>query len=132
MNNFPPSLDPQIYTLSAVVIGLALINNFTANEQNAIGNWFLTIGQTMANNAAWQQVLEERIKGGTLNINSDQAKNGGSPYMKNKPLHPNPTSNSDSSKSDSKGFENEEDYFASLDETLKIMKDEIEKLKKGE
>lgn len=129
MKNFPPSLDPRLYTLSAVVIGLALIDNFTANEQNAIGNWFITIGQTLENNSAWQAVLEERIKGGTININSEEAKNGGSPYMKNKPLHPHPTRNSNSSQSNSKEYENEEDYFASLDDTLKIMKEEIEKLK---
>lgn len=131
MKNFPPSLDPTVYTLSAVFIGLALIDNFTANEQNAIGNWFITIGQTLENNSAWQQVLEERIAGKSININSEQSKSGGSPYMKTKPLYPKPTVNSDSSQSDSANYENEEDYFASLDRTIKIMKEEIEKLKEG-
>lgn len=132
MKNFPPSLDPEIYTLSAVLIGLALIDNFTANEQNAIGNWFITIGQTLENNSAWQAVLEERIAGKTININSEQAKKGGSPYMHTQPLYPNPTTNSQNSKSDSANFEHEEDYFASLDNTIKIMQEEIEKLKNEE
>lgn len=131
MKNFPPSYDPKIYTISAVLIGLALIDNFTANEQNAIANWFITIGQTLENNAAWQQVIEERVVGNTVNINSVQAKNGGSPYVKNKPLYPRPPHNSSNSKSKSQNFENEEDYFASLDEAIEIIQKEINKLKDG-
>ena len=45
MNKFPPDLDPQIYNISAILIGLSLVGNFSAAEQNAIGNWFMTIGQ---------------------------------------------------------------------------------------
>ena len=80
MNNFPPNLDPQIYNLSAILVGLSLVGNFSAAEQNAIGNWFMTIGQVLENNAAWQAMIENRINGG-ININSQQAKCGGSPFF---------------------------------------------------
>ena len=83
MNNFPPNLDPKLYNISSILIGLALIQNFTASEQNAIGNWFMTIGQILENNAAWQQVIEQRITGNTLNINSKKYKDTGNPYMDN-------------------------------------------------
>ena len=70
MHNFPPNIDPKISTLSAVVIGFALIDHFTASEQNALGNWFITIGQILENNSAFQQLIEGRIQGNSININS--------------------------------------------------------------
>lgn len=84
----PQSLiyNPRIYTLSSLIIGYLLIDDLTANEQNALGNWLMTIGQILEANAAVQQVIEERFKGNTYNINSEQFKNGGSPFMNNDPL----------------------------------------------
>ena len=80
MNNFLPNFDPKIYNISSVIIGFALIGNFSAAEQNAIGNWFITVGQILENNSAWQQVIESRIQGG-ININSKEAKQGGDPFF---------------------------------------------------
>lgn len=80
MKNFPPNLDPKIYNISAVIIGFALIDDFTAAEQNAIGNWFITIGQILENNSAWQQVIESRIMGNSININSKKYRETGNPY----------------------------------------------------
>lgn len=119
MGRFPPNYDPRIYTLSAVIIGLALIDNFTASEQNAIGNWFITVGQTLENNSAWQQVIEERVVGNTVNINSQEAKSGGSPYMHNPPLYPDDSSDNDDA-----------DRLATLEKTIQIMQKEIDALKK--
>lgn len=82
MNYFPPNIDPKIYNLSAVIIGFALISNFSAAEQNAIGNWFITIGQILENNSAWQQLIEQRMGNGYLNINSKQYKETGNPHIK--------------------------------------------------
>ena len=91
MKDFPPNLDPKLYNISAVLIGFALIDNFTAAEQNAIGNWFITIGQILENNSAWQQVIESRISGNTININSENFKKTGNPYMNNKSWVESPT-----------------------------------------
>jgi hypothetical protein len=85
MNKFPPDLDPQIYNISAILIGLSLVGNFSAAEQNAIGNWFITIGQVLENNSAWQGVIENRIQGG-ININSKNAKCGGDPTFEGMPF----------------------------------------------
>ena len=83
MNERPLYLNPKVYTLSALVIGYALLGDYTANEQNAIGNWLMTISQILECNSAIQQAIEEKYKGYTFNINSKQFKNGGSPYMNN-------------------------------------------------
>lgn len=48
---------PRLYTLSAIVLGYAMIGDYTANEQNAIGNWFMLIGQILETNSAMVQVL---------------------------------------------------------------------------
>lgn len=86
MNNRPLYLNPKAYTLSALIIGYALLGDYTANEQNAIGNWLMTISQILECNSAIQQAIEEKYKGYTFNINSRQFKNGGSPYMNNPPI----------------------------------------------
>ena len=37
-----PDVSPKTFTLSAVIIGYLLIDDTTANEQNALGNWLIT------------------------------------------------------------------------------------------
>ena len=86
MKDRPLYLNPKAYTLSALIIGYALLGDYTANEQNAIGNWLMTISQILECNSAIQQAIEEKYKGYTFNINSRQFKNGGSPYMNNPPI----------------------------------------------
>lgn len=41
---FPPNIDPQIYALSAAIVGAALAPELTANEANTIGNWIVLVG----------------------------------------------------------------------------------------
>lgn len=84
---FPPSIDSKTFTLSAVIIGLALIDDLTANEQNSVGNWLILVGQVLESNAAQQQVIEERISGNTINVNGKNYKQQGDPYMHNPPLY---------------------------------------------
>lgn len=84
MENIIPNIDPQLSTLTAVLIGFALIGDLSANEQNAIGNWFITIGQILENNSAFQAVMESRISGNNVNMNSKKCKQSGNPYTDNK------------------------------------------------
>ena len=93
MKDRPLYLNPKTYTLSALIIGYALLGDYTANEQNAIGNWLMTISQILECNSAIQQAIEEKYQGYTFNINSKQFKNGGSPYMNNPPIFDFPDPN---------------------------------------
>lgn len=134
MGQFPPTGNPRVFTLSAVIIAFLLMDDFTANEQNAIGNWLMTVGQTLEANAAFQQVVEERIQGNTININSCQFKNGGSPYMNNPPLYPNDNQNSNNSSSNSKcdnsqtyKYEDEMDTLRKAIDKIKAKLDELSK-----
>ena len=93
MKDRPLYLNPKTYTLSALIIGYALLGDYTANEQNAIGNWLMTISQILECNSAIQQAIEEKCQGYTFNINSKQFKSGGSPYMNNPPIFDFPDPN---------------------------------------
>lgn len=69
MNNIE-NTNPIIFTASAVTLGFLLIDDFTALEQNAIGNWFVLVGQLLETNSAQQLAIESRIYNNGININS--------------------------------------------------------------
>lgn len=58
----PPNTPAPIFDLSAVIIGFILIDESTPAEQNALGNWFMLIGQVLCTNSAQQQVLNNRMQ----------------------------------------------------------------------
>ncbi|MEG2321879.1 MAG: hypothetical protein RSB71_00100 [Bacilli bacterium] len=55
--NFLPNIKAPTFTISAVAVGLLLIDDLTPAEQNSVGNWFMMIGQTLCTNASQQQVI---------------------------------------------------------------------------
>lgn len=63
-----PNVDPKLFSFSAVIVGYLLIDDMTANEQNALGNWLMLTAQVISTNAFYRQVLEER------EINNDMTK----------------------------------------------------------
>lgn len=112
MNRDSLLLKPRFYTLSTVIIAFILIGDLSANQQNALGNWLMTIGQILEGNASFQQTIEEYLKGYTYNINSQKYKKGGSPIMDNEPLL---------------------DYFRNTDDGQRVIKElqkEIKELQK--
>ena len=78
MYEFPPNIDPKIQTLISTLVGMALIDDFNAREQLAIGNGLVLMGQTMITNGNFQLLIEQRMMGDAININSRQFKKGGS------------------------------------------------------
>lgn len=75
--------DAKLWTTICFIIALSITDDLTANEQNAIGNWFMLLGQILCTTGALQQEIEEKIKGVTININSKQAKQNNSPFTEN-------------------------------------------------
>lgn len=55
-----PNVPPKLFSLSAVVVGYILIDDMTANEQNALGNWLMLVAQVLSTNAFYRQVMQER------------------------------------------------------------------------
>lgn len=55
-----PNIDPYSYTGTAVILGYLLTNDFTVDEQAALGAWFNVVGDILASNSAWATVLQDR------------------------------------------------------------------------
>lgn len=55
-----PNIPAKVFSLSAVIVGYLLIDNLTANEQNALGNWLMLTAQVLSTNAFYKQVQSER------------------------------------------------------------------------
>lgn len=82
--NFPPSMDPHLFSMLAVAVGFAAVGDYNANEQNSIGNWLILVGQYMLTHVAQQQLIEARLENNNVNINSKKHKSGtGGPFTDN-------------------------------------------------
>ena len=55
-----PNIPPKLFSLSAIIVGYLLIDDSTANEQNALGNWLMLVAQVLSTNAFYRQVMQER------------------------------------------------------------------------
>lgn len=91
-HNFPPNLNPHVFSLIAVGVGYACVGDYNANEQNSIGNWLILVGQYILTHAAQQQLIESRIENANININSKKHKNNtGGPFTDNEQNRSNQT-----------------------------------------
>ena len=111
--NFPPNIDPHVFSLIAVGVGYACVGDYNANEQNSIGNWLILVGQYILTHAAQQQLIESRIDNNNMNSNSKSAKTGGSPYTDN---------------NHSKSNQNQRNEVEFLLDAVKKMQDELKKM----
>ena len=68
------NINPKFSTTAAFVIGVILIDDLTAAEQNAVGEWLILLGQTLITNSGLQMVIENKINNNTININSKELK----------------------------------------------------------
>lgn len=101
-----PNIPPKLFSLSAVVVGYLLIDDATANEQNAMGNWLMLVAQVLSTNAFFRQVRQER---GLEDFNSTESGKTKSSF--------------------SKEF-NKEDVVVMLEKMIKAMQQEINDIKK--
>ena len=54
-----PNIPPKLFSISAVAIGYLLIDDTTANEQNALGNWLMLVAQVLSTNAFYRALMQE-------------------------------------------------------------------------
>lgn len=90
-NRFPPNMDPHVFSLIAVGVAYALVDELTVNEQNSVGNWLELVGQYMLTHAAQQQLIEARIEKNNININTKNYKQTGNPFTDNNQSKSNQT-----------------------------------------
>ena len=56
-----PNVSPKTFTATAIIFGYLLIDDLTANEQNALGNWLMLTAQVLCTNAFYKQVQQDRL-----------------------------------------------------------------------
>ncbi len=83
MNQFPPNTNPEIFSISAMVVGLIIEDDFNASELNAIGNWLILVGQITLTTAAQQQLIDNRFQN---NTGSRIRSNANDHSLNNRPL----------------------------------------------
>lgn len=59
-HNFPPSIDPQLFSWIACAVGSLCCDGYNSNEQNSFGNWLILVGQFILTTAAQQQLINGR------------------------------------------------------------------------
>jgi hypothetical protein len=52
------SIPPKLFTILATLIGILLIDNLDTSQQNSLGNFIVSVGQTMLTAAAQDQNLQ--------------------------------------------------------------------------
>ncbi len=55
-----PNISPKAFSFSAIIVGYILIDDLTAAEQNALGNWLMLTAQVLCTNAFYKQVQIEK------------------------------------------------------------------------
>lgn len=65
MREFPPNTNPELFSITAIIVGLILEDDFNANELNSIGNWLILVGQITLTTAAQQQLIDGRYQKNT-------------------------------------------------------------------
>ena len=73
--------NPRYSTIFAFILGLVLIDDLDTSEQNMLGEWIMLIAQTIVTNANSQYLIESRIKGRQMNINSKEVKSIYFPFI---------------------------------------------------
>ena len=71
MNN--QKIEDKSLTALAFIIGLALIDNLTSTEQNAVGNWIMLIAQTLCTNGSYtfNSEWKSHINNGNTSVTKD-------------------------------------------------------------
>ncbi len=55
-----PDISPKLFSFSAVAVGYLLIDDMSADEQNALGNWLMLAAQVLCTNAYYRQLSDTR------------------------------------------------------------------------
>ena len=114
-----PNIPPKLFSISAVAIGYILIDDSTANEQNAIGNWLMLVAQVLCTNAFYRAVMQER--GLEPRESTETGRNNS--YTFNQNANSNTSDNSSQNECD--------DTIVMLEKMVKALEKEIENIKKN-
>lgn len=123
--NLIPNIPPKLFSGSAVVVGYLLIDDLTANEQNALGNWLMLVAQVLSTNAFYKQVMAERgLYFGSPRSNNMQNNSQGNNQNNNTQYNNNQTCNNNCNTSEA------EVSIMMLEKMMRVLQKEVDELKK--
>ena len=111
-----PNVPPKLFSLSAVVVGYILIDDMTANEQNAVGNWLMLVAQVLSTNAFYRAVMQER---------------GLEPKESTETGRNNADTFSGSSSNSSPSYTSDNETIVMLEKMVRAMQTEIDNIKRN-
>ncbi len=117
-----PNIPPKLFSISAVAIGYLLIDDTTANEQNALGNWLMLVAQVLSTNAFYRALMQER--GLEPRESTESGKNNSYSFGNNS----NYFNNNFNGKTDSQTEYNE--TIIMLEKMIRVLEKEICEIKK--
>ena len=68
------NINSKVSTSISFILGLLLTADLDTAEQNMLGNFIFLIGQTIITNASSQHLIETKIHGKRMNLNSKEIK----------------------------------------------------------
>ncbi len=121
-----PNIPPKLFSASAVVVGYILIDDMTANEQNAVGNWLMLVAQVLSTNAFYRSVMQERglePVGSTESGATETGRNNAYTFSGSYGQSAGNVNTSDDS--------NKDETLAMLEKMVRAMQTEIENIKRN-
>lgn len=126
-----PNVPPKLFSISAVAIGYILIDDMTANEQNALGNWLMLVAQVLSTNAFYRAVMQER---GLEPRESTESGKNNSYTFGNNPNNFNNFQNYTNNQNFNNNFNNQtecNETIIMLQKMIKALEKEINEIKKS-
>jgi hypothetical protein len=62
MNDFLISMNPEVFSIIGMIVGLIIEDDYTADELNSIGNWLILVGQITLTTSAQQQLINNKYQ----------------------------------------------------------------------
>lgn len=124
-----PNVPPKLFSLSAVVVGYILIDDMTANEQNAVGNWLMLVAQVLSTNAFYRAVMQERglePKGST-----ETGRNNASTFAYSNNSFNQNSNNQNNNSQECNNCEDVLETIAMLEKMINALELEVNEIKKG-
>lgn len=127
-----PNIPPKLFSASAVVVGYILIDDLTANEQNAIGNWLMLVAQVLSTNAFYRAVMQER--GLEPRESTESGKNNSFTFGNNQNDFNNNNSSNNQNSNNNQNFNNKtecDETIIMLQKMIKALEKEVNEIKKS-
>lgn len=123
-----PNIPPKLFSISAVAIGYILIDDMTANEQNALGNWLMLVAQVLSTNAFYRAVMQER---GLEPRESTESGKNNSYTFANNPNNPNNFFKNNSTNANYNNQTECDETIIMLQKMIKALEKEVAEIKKN-